>query len=95
MIREVESEKSRKERGGWGQFPEEAWGIADRAHMPIEAEWNLAARHPKWTGGDIGVAIYIYTMWVMRRMRNDSMGSKINRRAQVEAELEITMGDKG
>ena len=31
----------------------------------------------------------------MRWKGNDSMGSEINRMSQVEAELEIPMGDKG
>ena len=56
---------------------------------------HLVDNHPKWTGGHLGETIYVYTPWILKRMGDDSMGSKINREVLVEAELEMSMGKKG
>ena len=36
----------------------------------------------------------MHTLWISKWKGNDSLGSKINTRSQVEAELEISMGDQ-
>ena len=36
--------------------------------------------------------MYMHTLWILKWGGNDSLGSKINRRAQLEAELGISMG---
>ena len=82
--------------GNEEQFPNEAMGIAERVHRPsTNAGRRLAVRHRDWTSGGIGEAIYMYTLWIMRWKGNGPMGSKINRRSQVEAELDIPTGDRG
>ena len=56
---------------------------------------HLTVNHPKWTEEFLGETIYAYTMWILKRMGNDSMGSKINRKGLVEMELEMPLGEKG
>ena len=79
------------------QFPDESMMIAERAIPQItQAGRHLAVRNRDWTPEALGEAVYMYTLWVLRRKGGgcDSMGSKLNRRSPVEAELEIHMGDK-
>ena len=89
-IKGVEHEEAEEE-----QFSEEARKMAERVHRAIGTATHWAVGHRDWTSEGIGEAIYTYTLWIMRWEGNDSMGSKINRRSQVEAELEIPIGDKG
>ena len=63
--------------------------------IPIGTAMHFAANRPKWTGGHIGETIYVYALWIMKRMGNDSTGIKINRKGLVEAWLEIPLGGKG
>ena len=37
----------------------------------------------------------MHTLWILKWDGNDSLGSKINGKAQVEAELGISMGETG
>ena len=53
---------------------------------------HFAVRNIDWESRAIGEALYMHTLWILKRKGNDSLGSKINRRAQVEAELGISMG---
>ena len=69
--------------------------MAERVHIPIGKEMHLAVGNPKWTVDLIGETIYVYTLRMLKRMGDDSMGSKINREGLVEAELEIPLGDQG
>ena len=56
---------------------------------------HLAATSIDWASQAIGEALYMHTMWILKRGGNDSLGSKINRRDQVEAEEGISMGEAG
>ena len=58
-------------------------------------ERQLAVRHRDWAVEAIGGSLYMYTLWILKWKGNDSMGSKIDRKSQVEAELEITLGETG
>ena len=62
--------------------------------MKTEA-MRLAIRHRDWAVAAIGEAHYMYTLWVLKWKGNDSMGSRISRKSQVEAELEIAIGETG
>ena len=87
-----------EEQGEFGeeeQFPDEARTMEETDHIPIGTAMHLAVKNPKWTGELIGETIYVYTLWILKRMGNDSMGCKINREGLVEAELEIPLGEKG
>ena len=78
--------------GNGEQFPDEAMGLAGRVQRPkTNMGRRLAVRHRGWTSDGIGEAVYMYTLCVMKWKGTDSMGSKINRRSQVEAELDIPM----
>ena len=46
-------------------------------------------------GGSFVEAIYVYTLWILRRLGSDPKGSKINRRGWVKQELEMPLGEKG
>ena len=84
------------EGNGEEQFPDEARVIAERAHRQItQVGRHLAARHRDWATEGRWEAVYMYTLWILRWDGNDSMGSKLNSRSQVGAELEIPMGDRG
>ena len=69
--------------------------MAERAHRPIGATGLLAVSHEGWTSEEIGEAIYTFSPGILKWKGNESTGSKINRRPQVEAQLGIPMGDKG
>ena len=78
--------------GNGEQFPHESRRIAERVRRPITNDGlHLAARHRDWESEGVGEAIYMYTLWIMRWEGNDFTGSKINRRPQVAAELDIPM----
>ena len=73
----------------------EARRTAEGAHRPMGTARNLAVRRESWTSEGVGEALYAFTLWILKWKGNDSMGSKIDRRSQVEEELGIPMGDKG
>ena len=75
------------------QFPDEARRLVGRVHRQItQLGRHLAVRHLDWATDGIGLAVYMYTLWILRWEINESMGRKINRRSQVAAELEIPIG---
>ena len=80
------------ERTQAGRYSSEAWLQSNRAHRGMAEESHLEVRHIDWASQSIGEALYMHTMWILMRQGNDPLGSKINRRAQVEAELGISMG---
>ena len=74
------------------RYASEAWLRSSRAHRGMTKERHLEVRNIFWASQAIGEALYMHTMWILMRQGNDPLGSKINRRAQVEAELGISMG---
>ena len=85
-----EVERTQEER-----YASEAWLRSNRAHRRMTDGRHLAARHIDRESQAIGEALYMHTLWILKWARNDSLGSKINRRAHVEAELGISMGETG
>ena len=86
------------EQEGFGDdqsFSAEARAKADRANTPIGDAMRLAVRHPSWTAENLGETIYVFALWILRRMGSDSKGSKINPRGCVEQELEMPAAEKG
>ena len=84
-------ERNEEERGA-----NEARIAAERVHRQMTQEAkHLAARRRDWAPEGIGESMYMYKLWILGWKGNYSMGSKLNRRSQVEDELEIPMGDKG
>ena len=77
------------------RYANEAWVRTNRAHRRTTAERHLAARHGDWASQSIGESLYVRTLWVLMWKGNDPLGSKINKRSQVEAELGISMGEAG
>ena len=75
-------------------FSAEARISAERAHTPIGNAMRLAAKDPSWATENLGEMIYVYTLWILKRMGNDPNGRKINRRGCVEQELEMPLGGK-
>ena len=70
--------------------------MADSVHIPVGTAGNLPAGHRIWDSEEIGEAIYIYTLWILRGIwRGGSTWCEINRRSHVETKLEITMGGNG
>ena len=76
-------------------FSEEARARADRAHAPVGAAMHLAVKHPSRAGSDFGETIYLFTLWILRRMGSDSKGSKIGRRELAGKKLEMPLGENG
>ena len=56
---------------------------------------HLAAKNPSRATGNLGEMIYVYTLWILKRMGNDSKRSKINCRGRAEHALDMPLGDKG
>ena len=83
-------ERTQEER-----YASEAWRQSNRAHRRMTDGRNLAARHIDWASQAIGEALYMHTLWILKWEGNDSLGSKINRRDRVEAEIGISMGEAG
>ena len=77
------------------EFSADARRGAGRAHKPIGNEMNLAAKDPTWKTENLGEMTYVYTLWILKRMGNDSIGRNINRRGWVEQVLDMPLGDKG
>ena len=43
----------------------------------------------------MGEALYVHTSWIFKWHENESFGSKINSRRQVESECGIALGESG
>ena len=56
---------------------------------------HLAATSIDWASQAIGEAMYMHKLWILKWGGNDSLGSKINRKAHVSAELGISTGETG
>ena len=63
------------EQEGFGDeqdFPVDARRGAERVHAPIGNAMHLAVKDPSWATGNLGEMIYFYTLWILKRMGNDS-----------------------
>ena len=52
-------------------FSAEARSSAERAHTPIRNAMRLAAKDPSRATENLGEMIYVYTLWILKRMGND------------------------
>ena len=59
----------------------------------MTVERHLAAGRVDWASQAIGESLYMHTMWILKWKGNDLLGSKINKRSQVAAELGISTGE--
>ena len=84
------AERTQEER-----YANEAWAKSNRAHRRMAVERHLAARPVDWASQAIGGSLYMHTLWISKWKGNDSLGSKINMRSQVESELGISTGVAG
>ena len=75
------------------RYADDAWLKAYRANRRMAVERRLEARHVTWASRAIGGSLYMHTMRVLKWKGNDSLGSKINKRSQVAAELGISTGE--
>ena len=82
-------ERTQEERYG-----SESWIRPNIARRRMTDGRNLASRHIDWASQAIGEAMYMHTLWILKWEGNDSLGSKINRSAQAEAELGISTGGR-
>ena len=73
------------------RYASETWLRSSRSHRDMTVERRLAVRQIAWASQSIGEALYMNTLWILKWKGNYSIGSKINRGSQVEAELRISM----
>ena len=87
---EVADDRAQEEK-----YAYEAWMRANRAHQRMVVDRHLSVRHEDRATEAMGEAMYTHTLRIRRWEGNDSIGSKINSRKQVETDLGKSLGGQG